>query len=285
MPKIKYKCDFCSTEILRYASTAKRRYCNKICKSEYQKTITGDKNPLTGRKGLFGTDNPNYGNKWSHDQKQVASDRSKTWHKNDDGSWLEKNRNRTWTDEGKDSLAAAVSARMMGVSRPHSTTSKLKIGLKSSEKFTPEYNQKVRALMEERGYWLPLNEKDPWELYRVSADWNERMFDLASDNECVLIEQYGIFHSTKNSKGVVRDHMYGRRYGFKEGVFPELLRHPANCQIILHADNIRKSKTNECSISLIELFDRIINYNNEWHEQMLCIELINLYKSGKRYSR
>ena len=74
--------------------------------------------------------------------------------------------------------------------------------------------------------------------------------------------------------------------GFVLGVFPEIIRHPANCQIITHSDNIKKSlKNDDSDIQLVELFDRISNWGKVYFEQLLCVELIEQYNNGKRYDK
>jgi len=92
-----------------------------------------------------------------------------------------------------------------------------------------------------------------------------------------------VFNGISNPHGIVRDHRFSRRSGFELKIFPEILRHPCNCEILKNADNISKGKNN--SISLEELFKRIINYDKHWNEQSLCIYLISRYKEGYRYER
>jgi len=90
----------------------------------------------------------------------------------------------------------------------------------------------------------------------------------------------------RNSNSLVRDHMFGRYNGFKLGVFPEILRHPANCQIISHSENMKKSKSkNDTIITLEYLFERIINWGDEYFEQKKCIQLISEYNNGGRYCK
>jgi len=90
-----------------------------------------------------------------------------------------------------------------------------------------------------------------------------------------------VFNSYTNISGVVRDHIYSRDAGFKNGVFPEILRHPCNCQIMLHKDNTIKGK--QCGITLDNLFTKILNFDKIWYEQSICIEYIVNYKQGKRW--
>jgi len=175
-------------------------------------------------------------------------------------------------------------------SREHSDESKKKIGKKSSEKFTEEYKIAFRKKMEDSGRWLPLEEKEDCQIYFKEASWIDKMFDLVEDGR-ELLKEFGVFHNTKNIEGVVRDHKYGRVSGFKNKIFPEILRHPANCQIILHSKNVSKGQLNrgrgriDSSISLEKLFEEIKNYQKQWKEQKLVLELIKRYENGERWER
>jgi hypothetical protein len=64
--------------------------------------------------------------------------------------------------------------------------------------------------------------------------------------------------------------------GFTAGLFPELLRHPANCEIITHSENAQKRSRS--SMSIEDLLHTIENYMGEWEEQQLCSDLISLYR-------
>ena len=114
------------------------------------------------------------------------------------------------------------------------------------------------------------------------------MFGRASETEKHLLKEFGVFNARTNSKGMVRDHQFSRKSGFQLGVFPELLRHPENCQIISHSENVRKRAKRYIdgdSITLSELFKRITKYNGDWQRQELCLELVDRYKNGKRWKR
>ncbi len=158
------------------------------------------------------------------------------------------------------------------------------VGKKSKEKFTPEYKLKQRKIMEERGIWIPLSQKSDWKIYTKEANWIARMWDIIP-NGLNLIDEFGVF-SRKNTKGIVRDHIYSRKSGFQNGVFPVLLRHPVNCNIITHADNVKKKTSryiDKDGHSLYELFDKIRNYDLHWIEQNLCLSKIEEYENGKRW--
>lgn len=86
------------------------------------------------------------------------------------------------------------------------------------------------------------------------------MFDKIEDpNQMKLLEEIGVKSST-NKNGVVRDHIYGRKNGFHNKVFPEILRHPCNCQVITHGENVSKGHRNK---NLEELFRKIKLYDGK----------------------
>ena len=105
------------------------------------------------------------------------------------------------------------------------------------------------------------------------------MWDLVDDT--TLLESNGIFNSFTNINGCVRDHRVSRFTGFKEGVFPEILRHPANCQLITHSHN--SSKREKSSLSITALFEKIKQHNKSWIEQDFVIDLITRYETGERF--
>ena len=64
-----------------------------------------------------------------------------------------------------------------------------------------------------------------------------------------LIKEYGIYNPITNKNGVSRDHMLSINYGWVHNIPPEIISHPANCEIILQTKNASKSK--KSSIKLI----------------------------------
>lgn len=76
-----------------------------------------------------------------------------------------------------------------------------------------------------------------------------------------ILRERGWYRSIKtnqNLEGVVRDHRFSVLDGFKNKVDPEIISHPANCQLLTNRDNILKSSTS--SITLDELIYEIINF-------------------------
>ena len=105
-------------------------------------------------------------------------------------------------------------------------------------------------------------------LYRARCEFKFNVFDYPDKFNLDLVNEFGWYspggkkgHKTKNTNGVARDHLYTVADGFKNGVEPEMLAHPANCQLILQEDNVRKRDTS--TITLEELKQRIANWNRE----------------------
>jgi hypothetical protein len=61
-----------------------------------------------------------------------------------------------------------------------------------------------------------------------------------------------------NLKGVSKDHMYSVRDGFINKIDPKIIKHPANCQLLLQSEN--SSKNYNSSITIEELMERIKNW-------------------------
>jgi hypothetical protein len=76
-----------------------------------------------------------------------------------------------------------------------------------------------------------------------------------------LINQHGWYKPTNkgnNLSGCSRDHLYSITDGWKNNVPPEIIRHPANCEIVPHKTN--QSKGLKSSITLSELYQRIEDF-------------------------
>jgi len=167
-------------------------------------------------------------------------------------------------------------------SHPHSEETKVLIGKLSAAKFTPEFRERQCRKMVELGYWIDPSKKSDYEVYFEQANWVERMIDLLSQQEINLVNTRGMY-GVRNTLGVVRDHKYSRKEGFDNRVFPILLRHPANCQILTIAENARKRS--KSSITLNELFQAITTYTGIWKEQAECLVAIFKYEQGERWRR
>jgi virulence-associated protein VapD len=133
----------------------------------------------------------------------------------------------------------------------------------------------------ENGKYFRLEDKSDWYIYNTLSHFSNGFSDfIRSEEDRLLIATHGIYNAV-NKSGLVRDHIYSRRDGYVKNVFYEILKHPANCQLIPHKDNCsKKSKSN---ISLNELFDRIRGYKFSYHDHDVVIQLIDRYTLGERF--
>ena len=276
-----YKCTNCGKLFFRYKSTVKNEnavFCCKKCYHKYMET------------SMLGKNNPNYNHKWSDEEKIKQSELVKQ-------RYIERpelkelcavNKGKKLPETGRKLKEYYKTHPTNFQGRHHSEESKKIIGEKSKAKFTDEFNKKMRKIYEDVGLWIPLEEKEDIEIYYKEANWKQQMFNLIDDeNQIKKLKECGVFNCRTNHNGVVRDHMYSRRSGFDNGVFPEILRHPCNCQILEHKENVKKKKNYKFDgddLTLEELFDRILNYKKDWYEQDLVIKLIEEYKNGKRWN-
>ena len=261
-------CPVCDTNYSTYRE--QQITCSKVCMGKNQ---TGDKNP-------------NYGKLWSEEQKEHLSKHQKSI-----GTIISERVKLDWKDnENRKTKAAEVmSATIKELYREdpqmcvriHSEDTKALIGLKSKAKFTPEFLIKQRHIMETLGLWRKLEDLTEYEIYFKEADWISRMWDIVEND---LLVEHGIFNAFTNTKGCVRDHMFGRREGFRLKVPAIILRHPANCQIILNSENVKKARTNDVTKSLEDLIQDIRNYTTPWSEQAECLEAIDKYLNEKESS-
>ena len=136
------------------------------------------------------------------------------------------------------------------------------------------------------GTWFKLNDKDDYKFYSKLSNWCGQVLCEKTVNIDKLKDFKFYAKNNQNKEGLVRDHMFGRKSGFLNNVFPEIIKHPANCQLLSHGENIKKSKKNNDSIiELDELFDRIKNWDSDYQHQEKCIRLIELYVNGYRYDK
>jgi hypothetical protein len=294
MSKLIVNCSNCNKELQKFPRDKRNKYhfCNRQCKNDWQKTqkiseetkkkisesIAGEKN------GMFGKNhNTEIRLKISNESKKHFRENPELRYKCGNSRLPKEERTRI----AKLSHKNRTKEYRKGFFLPEKT--KNLIGQKSAEKFTIEYKKRIRKQLEDKGTLIPLDKKDEFLLYKDFANWKYRMLDLITDeNEIKLLKDHGIFNCRTNKKGTVRDHKYSRFSGWKNGVFPELLRHPCNCEILLHGDNVRKKKgrhVDSDSQTLNELFENIKKYKNTWKEQELCIQLINDYEQGNRYNK
>lgn len=105
---------------------------------------------------------------------------------------------------------------------------------------------------------------DYYENYRFSTSFDFEIKKYKEFFDISLVEKFGWYspsNKRNNLTGVSKDHMFSVNDGFKLKINPELIKHPANCQLLLHSDNQKKRATS--SITLKELLNRIIIFESK----------------------
>lgn len=295
------KCKICGSELSKKAKNVcgvcyykKHKITCNECKKENEVSANyfiklSESSYICGTCKRKGDGNPNYGNNWSEEQKQAQTKLIKTkvndeYRKKCSSGKLGK----IVSSETKEKRIKTLTERFGKASGfiSHTDSSKKLIGEKSKEKFTPEYKEKIRLLNEKSGNWIPLFKRNEYSLYKDLSNWKTQVITETTKGLEKLKTNGFLSKTNWNKNGVVRDHMYSRRAGFKNFVFPEIIRHPANCQLITHSENMKKSTINlDCIITLDELFDLITKYDQKYPEQNICLVLIEKYKHGERYNK
>jgi hypothetical protein len=259
-------------------------YCSMPCKREdpnsYKSEWTEERRAQYSEM-MKGEGNPNFRNCWSEEKKEEFSKQKTQQYKDNPQLAYEcgkSNRGKKFTEERIHALHGHRSSDSYR-RYPDDETKKL-IGKKSSEKFTPDFKERYRKTMEDRGYWTPLDQVDPYDIYFRESGWITRMVEYFTQAELNLLKEHGFFSTKINTKGYVRDHICPRHIGFELQIPAFILRHPANMQFISNSDNISKGNrdrrlTTEQKYALIdELIEKIINFKESWQEQDICLTYI-----------
>jgi len=95
--------------------------------------------------------------------------------------------------------------------------------------------------------------KSDYKKYKILCQFK---FNLGNfPEEFNLNKIQNMWHPFKNLKGNVRDHIYPIRAGFDNNISLEIIKHPANCQIISFKKNAIKNKYPEITIE--DLYNNI----------------------------
>jgi len=105
----------------------------------------------------------------------------------------------------------------------------------------------------------------PLRRYRQLAAFRFNLSDYPEEFDFSLIEAHGWYKPANrgnNLSGVSRDHIVSVKFGYDNQIDPEVISHPANCQLIQHNDNVSKGKRSSLSIS--QLHQRILEWNKKY---------------------
>lgn len=74
-----------------------------------------------------------------------------------------------------------------------------------------------------------------------------------------LLTKCKAYHPVRNQSGLSRDHIVSVKYGFDNNIPAEIIRHPANCQLIKQTKN--SEKHTNCGMTVKQLKEKILNWN------------------------
>lgn len=106
---------------------------------------------------------------------------------------------------------------------------------------------------------------DYYKFYRPSCLFKFNIHVYPNEFNMNLVEEHGWYspvNRNNNIYGVSKDHIYSIMDGFKNGISPEILSHPANCQLLLQTENFIKKDTSD--ITLEELKIKIFEWNKKY---------------------
>ncbi len=106
---------------------------------------------------------------------------------------------------------------------------------------------------------------DKFSVYKKEASFKFNLSSYPEEFDFDLIKEHGWYKPVNrgnNTGGVSRDHIYSVRKGFEDGIDPNIISHPANCQLMVHSKNISKNK--RCGITINDLKEKISNWNKKY---------------------
>ena len=100
--------------------------------------------------------------------------------------------------------------------------------------------------------------------YRADCSFKFSLKDYPNEFDFSLIESYGWYkpkNRGNNLNGISRDHIVSVKYGFENNIDPLVISHPANCQLMIHNENISKYTKNDMTI------DQLLQKIKEWDQK------------------
>lgn len=130
------------------------------------------------------------------------------------------------------------------------------------EKFCPncenKFNGKNKFCSIDCGKKFKCRNQSEYLTYKIKCNFNFNLSDFPDEFDFSLVREYGWYspaNKKNNISGISRDHMLSVNEGFKLNIDPSVIRHPANCKLMVHSENISKNK--KSSITENELIERI----------------------------
>lgn len=107
-----------------------------------------------------------------------------------------------------------------------------------------------------------------YKFYRPSCEFDFDIKDYKDFFDLSIINKYGWYKPKNrgdNLGGVSKDHLYSVKDGFINKIPIWIIKHPANCRLILQSENAKK-RTKSC-ITIEELINMIDEFDNKYHNE------------------
>lgn len=114
-------------------------------------------------------------------------------------------------------------------------------------------------------YRKGISKLSEYQYYKSLCKFKFNVFNYPDEFDLNLIKKYGIYKAINNGNnlnGISRDHKISITDGFRKGILPYYISHPANCELMVHTKNISKNK--KSSISLKTLIENIKFWKNKY---------------------
>jgi len=106
-----------------------------------------------------------------------------------------------------------------------------------------------------------------YKFYRPSCEFDFDFKTFEAEFNTTDLKKLGWYSPSNkgnNLNGVSKDHMYSVKEGFINKIDPEIIKHPANCQLLKYSEN--SVKKTSCSITIDELISRIKEWNDKFNK-------------------
>jgi len=102
-------------------------------------------------------------------------------------------------------------------------------------------------------------------IYTENCYFDFNIYDYPSEFDIELLKQRGLYspiNKKNNPNGVSRDHIVSISHGYKNNISAEIIKHPANCKLILNKHN--QEKHSKCGLTIKELNEKIIIWDKKY---------------------
>jgi hypothetical protein len=111
--------------------------------------------------------------------------------------------------------------------------------------------------------------RDEYSQYKLDCQFKFNLSDYQEEFNFELIKEHG-WYSPSNSnkpniKGISRDHIISVHEGYERKIDPKIISHPANCNLMVHSDNISKNKRSD--IELEQLLEKIELWDKKYPQK------------------